>query len=118
MSVFRTPAPLVAGLVAALALACLALVFVLLGGGGAAKGDGLSAAELGAEFAPRRIAAEELFPPAEPDFLPDLIRSREPRTSWTAEDVAPYWTDPSSLESAPLTAAAAAAIDELLETVP
>lgn len=118
MPVFRLSAPLVAGLIAVLALACLALAIVLIGGVGADKGDGLSAAELGAEFAPRAIAAAELFLPAEPDFLPELIRSRERRTAWTAEDAAPYWTDPASLESAPLTAAAKAAIDALLETVP
>ncbi len=118
MPVFRLSAPLVAGLVAVLAIACLALALVLLVGGGKAKGDGLSAAELGAEFAPRAIASAELFLPAEPDFLPDLIRSRERRTAWKAEDAAPYWTDPASLESAPLTDAATAAIDALLETVP
>jgi hypothetical protein len=116
MPELRIPAPWIAGLVAVLALAILALAFVLLRGGDA--GDGLSAADLSAEFAPRAIAADELFLPAEPDFLPALIRYREPKTAWTAADAAPYWTDPAKLDPAPLAAAAAAAVDALLETVP
>ena len=117
MPVLRIPAPWIAGLVAALALAILALAFVLLRGSGGAE-DGLSVADLSAEFAPRAVAAEELFLPAEPDFLPKLIRFREPRTVWTAADAATYWTDPATFDPAPLAAAAAAAVDALLETAP
>jgi hypothetical protein len=100
------------------ALACAALAFIVFGGHGRSVKDGLSAAELHAEFAPRPIAAEDLFPPEEPDFLPELILSRERRVEWTASDAAPYWTDPASLDPKPLSAAASSAVDELLEAVP
>jgi hypothetical protein len=41
------------------------------------------------------IPAEDLFYPAEPDFLPGLLLEREPRQPWTIEDVKPFWRDPS-----------------------
>lgn len=118
MSVVRIPAPLRVGLVAVSALACAALAFILFGGHGRDEKDGLSAAELSAEFAPRPITNDELFLPAEPDFLPKLIRSREQRTAWTEVEATPYWTDPASLDPKPLAGAASAAVDGLLETVP
>jgi len=117
MPVLRIPAPLRVGLIVVSALACAVLAFVLLGGRGRSV-DGLSAAELSAEFSPRAIASDELFLPEEPDFLPALIRSRERRTAWTVADAAPFWTDPAALDRKPLFAAAAAVVDELLEAVP
>jgi hypothetical protein len=117
MPVLRIPAPLRVGLIVVSALACAVLAFFVIGGRGRSKDDGLSVAELSAEFSPRAIAADELFLPEEPDFLPALIRSRERRTAWTSEDAAPFWTDPASLDRKPLSAAAAAVVDELLEAV-
>jgi hypothetical protein len=40
------------------------------------------------------IPAEDLFYPAEPDFLPSLLLEREPRQPWTADDAEPFWRDP------------------------
>jgi hypothetical protein len=118
MPVVRIPAPLRAGLVAVSALACAALAFIIFAGRGRSEKDGLSAAALSAEFAPRTIAADELFLPAEPDFLPGLIRSREQRTAWTEVEATPFWTDPAGLDQKPLVDAASAAVDGLLGTVP
>jgi len=42
----------------------------------------------------RRIPAEELFLPDEPDFVPGVILGREKRTQWTADDAMPWWQDP------------------------
>ena len=43
-----------------------------------------------------QIPAEELFLPGEPDFLPEYVLEREPRTSWTLEEIRPYWNNPGS----------------------
>jgi len=40
------------------------------------------------------IPSEDLFIPAEPDFLPKYILEREPRSFWTLEDIRPYWKSP------------------------
>ncbi|AEF80627.1 hypothetical protein [Leadbettera azotonutricia] len=72
-----------------------------------------------------RIPAEDLFYPAEPDFLPGLLLEREPRQGWTADDAAPFWRDPAG--SAELSAQLPAdfwrekmseTIDKLMESVP
>jgi len=42
----------------------------------------------------RRIPAEDLFLPDEPDFVPGVILEREKRTQWTVDDAAPWWQDP------------------------
>jgi hypothetical protein len=43
---------------------------------------------------PRRIPAEDLFLPDEPDFVPGVILEREKRTQWTEDDAVPWWQDP------------------------
>ena len=40
------------------------------------------------------IPPGDLFIPGEPDFLPGLLLEREPRRSWTLEDIRPYWKNP------------------------
>ena len=45
------------------------------------------------------IPAEELFFPAEPDFLPEFLFEKEMRTSWSLEDIRPYWKNPGAAES-------------------
>jgi hypothetical protein len=40
------------------------------------------------------IAAEELFIPAEPDFVPEFVFEREKRRFWSLEDIRPYWRTP------------------------
>jgi hypothetical protein len=42
----------------------------------------------------RRIPAEDLFLPDEPDFVPGVILEREKRTQWTVDDATPWWQDP------------------------
>jgi hypothetical protein len=64
------------------------------------------------------IAPEELFLPAEPDFLPGVMLERERRQSWTAEDAEPYWQDPLKNGEEPWRDQVEAALDELLEHVP
>ena len=40
------------------------------------------------------IAQDELFIPAEPDFLPQFLFEREPRRFWSIDDIRPYWKNP------------------------
>jgi len=42
------------------------------------------------------IAMEELFIPAEPDFVPEFIFEREKRRFWSLEDIRLYWRTPDS----------------------
>jgi hypothetical protein len=39
------------------------------------------------------IPADEIFIPAEPDFVPGRLLDHEPRGAWGAEEAAPYWED-------------------------
>jgi hypothetical protein len=64
------------------------------------------------------VPPEELFLPAEPDFLPGVMLERERRQVWTAEDAEPYWQDPLKSGEEPWRDRAEAVIDELLERVP
>jgi hypothetical protein len=76
------------------------------------------AAELSADFAPLPLDPDELFPPPEPDFLPRVLLSQEPRSEWRAEDAEPFWTDPVSMDVRVLRSEAKQKIDALMETVP
>jgi hypothetical protein len=42
----------------------------------------------------RRIPAEDLFLPDEPDFVPGVILEREKREQWTTDNAASFWQDP------------------------
>jgi hypothetical protein len=64
------------------------------------------------------IPPEDLFLPAEPDFLPGVMLERERRQSWTAEDAEPHWRDPLKYGEEPWRERVEAVIDELLEHVP
>ena len=44
------------------------------------------------------IPVEDLFIPAEPDYVPDFIPEREPRSSWSLDDIRPYWRSPGNSE--------------------
>ena len=63
------------------------------------------------------IPAEELFYPAEPDFLPRLLLDHEPRRRWTANDIKPFWKDPGPGHEAQWREAAISVIDKLMEGV-
>lgn len=62
------------------------------------------------------IPSEDLFIPGEPDFLPDFILEREPRRSWSLEDVRPYWKNPANPEL--WRGEVKSAVDKLMESVP
>lgn len=63
------------------------------------------------------IPHEELFYPAEPDFLPALMLERPPRNGWTAEDARPFWIDPAKDNEDEWRETAKAVIDRLMEGV-
>ena len=68
---------------------------------------------------PERMAGiphEELFSPAEPDFLPKFLLEREPRRFWTVEDARPYWKSPGNPDF--WQGEIKTAVDKLLEGVP
>lgn len=44
------------------------------------------------------IPPEELFIPAEPDFVPQFLPEREPRSFWSLDDIRPYWENPGNSE--------------------
>jgi len=62
------------------------------------------------------IPVEELFIPDEPDFLPEFLLEREPRPSWSIEDIRPYWRRPA--DPASWQGVIRSAVDELMEGVP
>ena len=62
------------------------------------------------------IPSEELFMPAEPDFLPKFLLQREPRSSWSLGDIRPYWKSPGDPEF--WRGEIKSAVDKLMEGVP
>ena len=74
--------------------------------------------ELSADFAPLPIRAESLFLPSEPDIIPKVLLSREPRAAWTKAEAAPFWTDIGTIEQGPLEAGAEKEISDLFASVP
>ena len=62
------------------------------------------------------IPQEELFYPDEPDFVPQFLLEREPRQSWTIEDIRPYWQRPENPDF--WRGEISSAIDLLMEGVP
>ena len=62
------------------------------------------------------MSQDELFLPAEPDFVPDFILEREPRLSWSLEDIRPYWKAPDITEH--WRAEIKSAVDKLMEGIP
>lgn len=117
----REPLLTIAG---ALVAGSAVLAVVALGGSalvgtfGAGSRDRALGAALSADFAPLPIDPEELLLPPEPDFIPRVRLARERRASWTLDDAAAYWTDPASLDPAPLDAAARSAVAAIWEAVP
>ncbi|MCL2879662.1 MAG: hypothetical protein FWF29_05385 [Treponema sp.] len=63
------------------------------------------------------IPPEELFLPAEPDFIPGVLLEREKRAVWTAKDAAPYWQDPLKYGEEPWRQQIEKTIDDLMEHV-
>jgi hypothetical protein len=66
----------------------------------------------------RRIPAEDLFLPDEPDFVPGVILEREKRTQWTADDAMPWWQDPLKDGEQEWRDQIEKIVDEIMESVP
>ena len=62
------------------------------------------------------IPVEDLFIPAEPDYVPEFILEREPRSSWSPEDIQSYWRSPGNSEY--WREEITSAVDILMEGVP
>jgi len=62
------------------------------------------------------IAAEELFIPAEPDFIPEFVFEREKRRFWSLEDIRPYWKTPDPGDR--WREEIKSAVDKLMEGIP
>ena len=67
---------------------------------------------------PRRIPAEDLFLPDEPDFVPGVILEREKRTQWTADDAMPWWQDPLKDGEQEWRDQIEKTVDDIMESVP
>jgi hypothetical protein len=80
-------------------------------------GSGKKSANTQAIVASTGIPAEELFYPAEPDFLPSLLLERWPGEPWTEEEIRGFWTDPGPGFEERWRATAEAVIDRLMEGV-
>ncbi|MDR2403507.1 MAG: hypothetical protein LBD78_05710 [Spirochaetaceae bacterium] len=74
--------------------------------------------EISKTFQPSPIPAEELFLPGEPDFLPGVVLERERREGWTAEDAAPFWTDPMNAGPEGYVDSIRGVVDEMMERIP
>jgi hypothetical protein len=61
------------------------------------------------------IPTEELFFPDEPDFVPEFLLEREPRVSWSLEDIRQYWRVP--FDSGSWSSAIKTTVDALMENV-
>ncbi|MDR3171228.1 MAG: hypothetical protein LBU17_06310 [Treponema sp.] len=77
-----------------------------------------SSRNLADAFQPLAIPAEGLFLPDEPDFIPGVQVDRKPKDSWTAEDIRPFWTDPTATDPDVWRNRIKTAVDELMEGVP
>jgi hypothetical protein len=75
------------------------------------------APEIPEMFSAERIPGEAFFLPGEPDFLPPALLYRERKKQWTAEDAAPFWTDPAVLDE-DWDTNVEEYVDKLLESVP
>jgi len=68
------------------------------------------------------IPADELFIPSEPDFVPEFLLERNPRSNWSIEDIRSYWKNPGAgIDSGSpgwWQGAVRSAVDELMQGVP
>jgi len=66
----------------------------------------------------KRIPAEDLFLPDEPDFVPNVMPEREKRTQWTADNAMPWWQDPLKDGEQEWRDQIEKTVDEIMEKVP
>jgi hypothetical protein len=69
-------------------------------------------------LAPHAIKPEDLFLPAEPDFIPEVILDREPRNLWTEEDAKQFWSDPLNGKTDVWKNRIFDAVDDIMENIP
>jgi hypothetical protein len=91
-------------------LALLVISFLIVNSGKSKKG------ELPEITARPLIPDEELFIPDEPDFVPEYLPEREPRLSWSLEEIRPFWKRPENTEL--WREEIKSAVDKLMEGVP
>jgi hypothetical protein len=96
------------------ALVALLLILGIAGLSGGAKKTQRAAPD--AASASLTIPVEELFIPAEPDFLPAFVFDREKRRFWSLEDIRPYWKTPDSGDI--WREEIKSAVDKLMEGIP
>lgn len=106
--------PVLIGLGGAVCLLII-IIAVLLAG---RAGNGERAGDLPAVAAGPAVPAEDLFLPAEPDFLPEALLEREPSRPWKTEDAAPYWKNLKDGHENEWRGESGAVIDDLMESVP
>jgi hypothetical protein len=106
--------PVLIGLGGAVCLLIIIIVVLLAG----RAGNGKRAGDFPVMAAGPAVPAEDLFLPAEPDFLPEALLEREPHRPWTTEDVAPYWENLKDGHENEWRAESSAVIDDLMESVP
>jgi hypothetical protein len=99
---------------ATLFLITLLIVF----GFAAGKGAGKQAESMADVFPDALIQSQDLFLPAEPDFLPSLIPERERREAWTGEDAGEFWYDPLGHDEKLWRERVRQTVDRLLERIP
>jgi hypothetical protein len=95
-------------------LICILLILIIAAGVSSSK----KKRTISPEAAPEglTIAVEELFIPAEPDFVPEFIFEREKRRFWSLEDIRPYWRTPDSSDR--WREEMKSAVDKLMEGIP
>jgi len=97
--------------IGALAVIIVFLIFVLIINTGKKEKNSANVVTMGIS-----IPSEELFIPAEPDFIPKFLLEREPRRYWTLEEIRPYWKAPRNIER--WKEEIKSAVDKLMEGVP
>ncbi|GHU12483.1 hypothetical protein FACS1894161_0800 [Spirochaetia bacterium] len=72
----------------------------------------------GDAFRQLTVSPDDFFMPGEPNFVPDVILGREPRSGWSEEDARPFWADPMEEDADTWKQRVESAMDALLERVP
>jgi len=66
----------------------------------------------------RRVPAEDLFIPQEPDFVPGVILEREKRETWSVDDAMTWWQDPLKDGEQEWREQIEKTVDDIMEKVP
>jgi hypothetical protein len=96
------------------ALTAIFLILVIAGGISSSKKRRTVSPEAVSEGL--TIVVEDLFIPAEPDFVPEFIFEREKRRFWSLEDIRPYWKTPDPGDR--WREEIKSAVDKLMEGIP